>query len=131
MSSKKHFREFWIAFSHPKVFIFISLGAAVIFLTFFTANNALEIAISGFASVFIGIGVNNFSSFETSLKDRERLKSYVDHSKQILEMTTSKINGLQNGMTNNKEGDIKDGLTEIEKLLSLHISFIDQISLKH
>jgi hypothetical protein len=84
MSPKKHLHQFWIAFSHPKVFVFILLGAAVIFLTFFTDNNALEIAISGFALVFIGIGVNNFSSFETSMKDRERLKAYVDYSRQLL-----------------------------------------------
>ena len=87
----------------------------------------MEIAISGFASVFIGIGVNNFSSFETSLKDRERLKAYVDHSRQLLEMTKSKIARLQSEVSDRKNG--KEGLIEIEKLISLHISFLDQIDL--
>jgi hypothetical protein len=127
MSPKKHFHQVWIAFSHPKVFVFILLGAAVIFLTFFTDNNALEIAISGFASVFIGIGVNNFSSFETSMKDKERLKAYVDHSRQLLEMTKSKIARLQSEVSDRKND--KGGLVEIQKLNSLHISFLDQIDL--
>jgi hypothetical protein len=127
MSPRKHFHLFWTAFSHPKVFIFISLGAAIIFLTFFTDNNALEIVISGLASVFIGIGVNNFSSFETSFKDRERLKRYVDHSRQLLEMTRSKINRLQSEVSDRKSE--KEKLAEMEKLVSLHISFIDQIDL--
>jgi len=129
MSPHKHVRQFWTAFSHPKVFVFILLGAVVIFLTFFTDNNALEIAISGFASVFIGIGVNNFSSFETSMKDRERLKAYVDHSRQMLQMTKSKINRLQNEVSDRKNDN--EGLVEVEKLISLHISFIDQIDLSH
>ena len=127
MSPKKHFHQFWIAFSHPKVFVFILLGAAVIFLTFFTDNNALEITISGFASVFIGIGVNNFSSFETSMKDKERLKAYVDHSRQLLEMTKSKIERIQ-GEVSDRKND-KERLIEIQKLNSLHISFLDQIDL--
>jgi len=127
MSPKKHFQQFWAAFSHPKVFVFITLGAAVIFLTFFTDNNALEIAISGFASVFIGIGVNNFSSFETSFKDREKLRSYVNHSKQLLQMTRSKISKLQREAT--EPENINEPLSEIESLISLHISFIDQIDL--
>ena len=127
MSPKKHFHQFWIAFSHPKVFVFILLGAAVIFLTFFTDNNALEIAISGFASVFIGIGVNNFSSFETSLKDRERLKSYVNHSKQLLQMTRARISKLPSEVPVGE--NVREKLDEIENLVSLHISFIDQIDL--
>ena len=127
MSPKKHFHQFWMAFSHPKVFVFILLGAGVIFLTFLTENNALEIAISGFASVFIGIGVNNFSSFETSLKDRERLKSYVDHSKQLLQITKPKIAKLQSEVS--ARDNVKEGLIEIENLVSLHISFVDQIHL--
>ena len=127
MSPRKHFQQFWTAFSHPKVFVFILLGSAVIFLTFFTDNNALEIAISGFASVFIGIGVNNFSSFETSLKDRERLTSYVNHSKQLLQMTKAKINGLQTAVPHGES--VNDGLAEIENLVSLHASFIEQIDL--
>jgi hypothetical protein len=127
MSPRTHFHQFWMAFSHPKVFVFILFGAAIIFLTLFTDNNALEIVISGFASVFIGIGVNNFSSFETSLKDRERLKAYVDHSRQLLEMTKSKISRRQSEVSDRKNDN--EGLVEIEKLISLHISFLDQIDL--
>lgn len=128
MSPRKHFHQFWMAFSHPKVFVFILLGAGVIFLTFFTENNALEIAISGFASVFIGIGVNNFSSFETSLKDAKKLDSYVHYSKQVLEMTRSKLNTLKSEMTDDGDPRIRNVLVEVEQLVSLHIFFVDQIS---
>jgi len=127
MTPRKHLHQFWTSFSHPKVFVFILFGAAIIFLTLFTDNNALEIAISGFASVFIGIGVNNFSSFEMSLKDRERLKRYVDHSRQMLEMTKSKVSKCQTEVSDRKNA--KEGLVELEKLISLHISFLDQIDL--
>ena len=74
MTIKKDFSRFWRAFSHPRVFVFMLAGIVIIFLTFFTSSNALEIAISSIASVFIGIGVNNFSSFETHLKDDQKLK---------------------------------------------------------
>lgn len=129
MSPRKHFHQLWVAFSHPKVFIFIVLGTGVIFLTFLTNNNALEIAISGFASVFIGIGVNNFSSFETSLKDAMRLRSYLDHSKEMLEIISSKVNSLQHEVSDQNDLKVNAGLAEIEKLICLHISFINQISL--
>jgi hypothetical protein len=74
MNPRKYFRQLWKALSHPNVFIFIVIGTGVIFLTFLTDNNAVEIAISGFASVFVGIGVNNLSSFETSAKDAKKTK---------------------------------------------------------
>lgn len=45
------------------------VGIMVISFTFFTDSNAMEIAISAMASVFIGIGVNNFSALETHYKD--------------------------------------------------------------
>ncbi|HET9824732.1 MAG TPA: hypothetical protein VFP87_05330 [Chitinophagaceae bacterium] len=129
MSPKKHFQQFWTAFSHPKVFLFIALGAGVIFLTFLTDNNALEIAISGFASFFIGIGVNNFSSFETSLKDSRRLESYLHHSKEMLGMMRLKAKTLQSELANEKDSKMKAAIEEIEQLVALHISFLEQVSM--
>ena len=64
MKFKITFGHLLLILSHSRVFIFIIIGTAIIFLTFVTNDNALEIAISGMASMFIGIGVNNFSSIE-------------------------------------------------------------------
>lgn len=55
-----------------RVFGFIAMGVFTIFLTFFTNDNALELVISGIASVFIGIGVNNY----TVVEDREKQERY-------------------------------------------------------
>ncbi|WP_199119376.1 hypothetical protein [Pedobacter sp. ASV28] len=63
MRKKEKYKEFWVTFKKPGVLLFILGGIAIIFMTFLTENNALEIVISGLASIFIGIGVNNFSSF--------------------------------------------------------------------
>lgn len=72
MYSKKHFQQLCQSFRHPRVYFFIIAGTCIIFLTFFTNNNAFEIAISAIASVFIGIGINNFTSLETYLKNSEK-----------------------------------------------------------
>ena len=43
------------------------------FLTFFTQDNALELAIAGIASIFIGIGVNNLRLSETEQKIEQKI----------------------------------------------------------
>lgn len=55
MKLRKSIQHFQKIFFHPRVIVFILAGSLIIFLTFFTHNNALEIAISGIASVFIGM----------------------------------------------------------------------------
>ncbi len=74
----------WQIFSQPRVYIYILTGTIIILLTFFTQNNALEIAISGVASVFIGIGVNNFSAIETHERDQRKLNAALYHTAGLI-----------------------------------------------
>ena len=115
----KYLKNFWRTFIHPQVYIFIIIGTAVIFLTFFTENNALEIAISGFASVFIGLGVNNFTSLETHQKDVLQVKSSVRNALSVLEMAGNKFAKLQNILNKNSDTQPAEELKELTQILSL------------
>jgi hypothetical protein len=64
-------------------------GIARIFLAFLTSNNAVEIAISRIASVFVGIGVNNYSMIEGHLKEERQIKMKIGQSAHILRVTNS------------------------------------------
>lgn len=122
----KSFRHFWQTFLHPRVFIFILTGTAIIFFTFLTNNNALEIAISGIASVFIGIGVNNFSSFETHVKDEKKLQTKIGHSLKVMAMAKKRISRLSDQMGTEGCFKIKKELIEIEEFMNLGISLIQE-----
>lgn len=73
MSYIKGLGQFKRLFFKPRVFVFIFTGVSFMFLTFLTHDNALELSISGIASIFIGIGVNNFTAIETEQKDTQKL----------------------------------------------------------
>ncbi|MEP7374271.1 MAG: hypothetical protein ABI675_12825 [Chitinophagaceae bacterium] len=118
-----HFRK---VFFHPRVFIFILAGTLIIFMTFFTSNNALEIAISGVASVFIGIGVNNFSSFETHLKDEQKIKSKMGHSIKLLGVIHSRIKQLNTDIAELACNKTKKELVELEQLISISIQLLNE-----
>ncbi len=75
----------------PKTGLYILLGTVIMFLTFLTDNNAMEIAISGIASIFIGIGVNNFTSAETHEKDKAIEHTRIALAIQSLEQAKHKI----------------------------------------
>ena len=128
MKLNKHIRFFLWNIFHPRVYIFILTGAAIIFLTFFTDNDALEIAISGIASVFIGIGVNNFSSLETHVKDEQKLKAIIGHSVKLMEMTKSRISRLANEASEDGCSKINNELSELEEFMSLGIQLIKENS---
>ncbi|MEO8405092.1 MAG: hypothetical protein ABI480_10865 [Chitinophagaceae bacterium] len=126
MSIKKSFETFWQAFIHPRVFIFILTGTAIIFLTFLTDNDAMEIAISGIASVFIGIGVNNYSSFETNLSNEKKLASRIGHSLKILELAKSQIARIHHELKNGNKQYVKTGIAELEDFMTLSIELIKE-----
>jgi hypothetical protein len=125
---KSHFQHFLQTFFHPRVFAFILAGTLIIFLTFLTSNNAIEIAISGIASVFIGIGVNNLSSLETRLNDERKLKSKTENLLTLLEIIKSKITKLY--AETNKENctKIKGELSELVRFMNLSIQMIKDYS---
>jgi len=125
MKLKKQFLLFLKNFFHVRVFMFIIIGIAVIFLTFFTSDNALEIAISGIASVFIGIGVNNLSLLETQLKDEQKMKMRIKNITKVMEITRSRINTIREGMNMENFANIKSELAELETIMNLSIGLIE------
>jgi hypothetical protein len=126
MKLNKQVRLFLKYFFNPRVFIFILIGTAVIFLTFFTDDNALEIAISGIASVFIGIGVNNLSSLETHRKDEEKLKLKIEHSLKMLQIARSGIARIHNQVKCGNYQNIIVEFEELEQLINLSIKVIKE-----
>ncbi len=127
---KKYFRHFWQTFFHPRVYQFIIIGTGIIFLTFLTANNALEIAISGIASVFIGIGVNNFSSLETHYRDEQTIKAKVGHSLKVLEMANAKIENIQTDLYSGNDQQVVADFEQLKKFMSLMTQLLkDEASL--
>jgi hypothetical protein len=124
MKVNKHLRIFLQNFFHPQVYIFIFIGAAVIFLTFLTNNNALEIAISGIASVFIGIGVNNLSSLETRIKDEQKLKRKIRHTVKIMELLESRVNQNIIHARNGQYEIVKTEPEELQKFIQVSIELV-------
>jgi len=86
----------------PKTGLYILLGTVIMFLTFLTDNNAMEIAISGIASIFIGIGVNNFTSAETHEKDKALEHTRIALAIQSLEQAKQKISLTVTLLENNR-----------------------------
>lgn len=118
------FQQFRKSFLHPRVFIFILIGTLIIFLTFFTDDNALEIAISGFASVFIGIGVNNFSSIEIHEKEEQKYSSALRQSMEIMELTGTRISRLHKKACTQNCDALEEELADLEQLIDLGIKLM-------
>lgn len=126
MGNKKTPNHFWKTILHPRVSLFILIGTAVIFLTFVTNSNALEIVISGVASVFIGIGVNNFTSFETHIKDEQKPKSKIAHSLKVMEITKSRIKVINHELNRKNCIKMKEDLAELEQIIILSMGLIKE-----
>ncbi|HET6996484.1 MAG TPA: hypothetical protein VFI06_15925 [Chitinophagaceae bacterium] len=95
MTYIKRFRHFRRAFFKPRVVVFILVGVGIMFLTFLTKDNPLELAIAGIASIFIGIGVNNFTLIETEQKDERRLTFKIQHAIKTLRHVQVKIKKIK------------------------------------
>lgn len=124
MTVNRHLRYYWRIATHPKVFMFIILGAGVIFFTFCTNNNALEIAISGLASVFIGIGVNNFTAHEASLKRKERILLREQYVLKLWQLTNTKMKAIQNDVHINSSEQTAHKVKELSEVMELLDPFI-------
>lgn len=124
MEKKIGGRLFWKTFNHPSVIIFISIGSAVIFLTFLTKDNALEIVISALASVFIGIGVNNFTTLETRLIDKKSVNTKISHSIKVMKITKARIVQMQHSLNKDNFDNIKSELEELEQIISLGMGLL-------
>ena len=95
MTNLKGFVKFRKILFTPRVIVFILTGIGVMLLTFLTQNNAFELGIAGIASVFIGIGVNNFTAIEAEKKDERRLHRKIQNTIKTLTQIQVKINKTQ------------------------------------
>jgi hypothetical protein len=129
MNIKKRINSFWKYFLHPRVIIFLVLGVCIIFFTFLTDDNALEIAISGIASVFIGIGVNNFSAFDTEAKDELKLKAKLNHSIKIMTMCQEKIERLHHDFEYGNTEKIAIDFAGLNNFMKLGIEMLQEDNL--
>jgi hypothetical protein len=102
------------------------IGAGVIFLTFLTEDNALEIAISGIASVFIGIGVNNLSTLETHSKDEQKLKSKMGDTLKMMDIIQTRLKIIYQELNKENCTKMKVELAELEQIISLSIGLIKE-----
>lgn len=91
----KGFSHFRRLFLRPRISGFIVTGIGIMFVTFFTNNNSLELGISGIASIFIGIGVNNFTARETEQNDEKKLNRKTQQSIKTLQHIQAKIKKIK------------------------------------
>ena len=126
MEKKTAGHLFWKTFNLPSVIIFISIGSAVIFLTFLTNDNALEIVISALASVFIGIGVNNFTTLETRLLDKKSVNTKISHSIKVMKITRARIVQMQQSLTRENFDNVNSELEELEQIVSLGMELLKE-----
>lgn len=118
----KHFRKHIKIIADRRVAFFLLIGVAVMFLTFLTHNNAVEIAISGIASIFIGIGVNNFSSIEAKSMTEIRLQKKLDHSLRILSLADKKVQQMYR--LNN--GALHTDIHELHEFIKISMELIKE-----
>ena len=81
------------------------------FTDFFTTNNAFEIAISGIASVFIGIEANNISAIETNLTDGRRIKSKMGHALSAVPRANTASDKIQTDVNTGNHPQIMKDIT--------------------
>jgi hypothetical protein len=124
MKLRHYFPHFKEAFFHPRVFIFMLAGVVVMLLTFFTDDNALEIAISGIASVFIGIGINNLTSLEMHLKEEQKLRSRMGHLLTTMGLVQSRLRIIAQELNQDNGAVTKAALIELEQIVGLVIGLI-------
>jgi len=125
MTMKKNFIAFWKKFLQPRVIIFVFVGTSIIFLTFLTNNNALEISISAVASIFIGIGANNFSMPETST-NTNRKNAKMLYLIKTFEFIQSRLNRLDVEAGGESAKKIKQELSELEQLIGIAIHLMNE-----
>jgi len=109
----------------PKVIVLILIGTAVMFLTFLTQDNALELGISGIASVFIGIGVNNFTAIETEKKEELRLKLKLQNTINTLIQLQKKVIKIES-IAHERPENIMIELQETKDYVALCIHYLDE-----
>ena len=126
MSYLKGFRHFKKLFFKPRVFAFILTGVGFMFLTFFTHDNALELSISGVASIFIGIGVNNFTAEETEQKDEQKLRRKTQQAIKTLVHIQEKIKKIK-ALTIVNPQLVNVELEEMKDYIELCVQYLEEL----
>lgn len=85
----------------------------------------MEIAISAIASVFIGIGVNNFSALETHYKDVKAEEASSHKLMAVMETMEARIAALEKQMASQDPG-IAVELRAINRLLTVCKNIIEK-----
>ncbi len=123
MSYRKKIKRYLVILAHPEVIIFMIIGIAIIFLTFLTDNNAIEIAISAMASVFIGIAVNIFTSFEMRQPAEGKINTKIAQSIKLMEITNRKIQNIRKDLYADDE-NLDHELSELQHCIEVTIGLI-------
>ena len=76
--------------------------------------------------MFIGIGVNNFSSFETHLKDEQTIKSKMGHGIKLMNVIQSRIKQVNHDMGDQVCDKTKKELIELEHLIAITIQLLNE-----
>ena len=121
----KGFKLFKKVFFQPQVFVFILTGVSCIFLTFLTNDNALELGIAGIASIFIGIGVNNFTAVETEQKEGRKWDRKTQQAIETLHHIQMKIKKIK-GMSGTDPQLINAEMEEMRDYTGLCIQFLEE-----
>ena len=124
MSYLKGLGHFKKLFFKPRVLAFILTGIIFMFLTFFTRDNAIELGISGIASIFIGIGVNNFTAIETEQKDELKIRHKMQSAIKTLVDIQNKINKIESLHASHPE-IMRTEMSEMKDYLDLCIHYLE------
>ena len=124
MSYVNGFRQFRKVFFKPRVFVFILTGIGFLFLTFLTDNNALELGIAGIGSIFIGIGVNNFTAIETQQADKTKLNRKTQYAIKTLLHVQAKLEKLKTLALGNPQM-IRAEIEEMCDYIELSIQYLE------
>lgn len=120
------FRHFRKILFQPRVFAFIFIGVGFMFLTFLTHENAIELAISGVASIFIGIGVNNFTAIETEQKEEQKLQRKTLRAVKALIHIQEKLKKIENLATSDAQLIIAE-LKETDDYIDLCVQYLEEV----
>jgi hypothetical protein len=122
----KGFLHYKAVFFKPKVFVFILMGIVCMFFTFFTHQNAIELGISGVASIFIGIGVNNFTAIETEQKDEQKIQRKISRAIKGMVHLQEKLKKIQDIVITD-HALITTELKEMDHYIDLCIRYLKEV----
>ncbi|HEX7903937.1 MAG TPA: hypothetical protein VF487_08670 [Chitinophagaceae bacterium] len=71
------------------------------------------------ASIFMGIGINNFSALETRRKDEMIIKQKVQNALELLNFVDFKIRQVQQGAAKGNHVQTKENFEELISMIAL------------